>query len=255
VFTFNVTGKGFNDGRFGVRGVPTGVNLFIFNAGFDLGALAVVDTFTRTVVAGFGSADSGQPYTFAGGVSTDYNVGGAGATVLLGTVNAARNMTLSGLSLLDSDGRVTFTVPAVATGAPLRAYLYARFADTSNWYAFEAAFETDGSITGIIVRRLTGADTTLVSGTVVAAGGYTAGSRWTVAGAVFNTHLSIKIWPAGAVEPDWQLQATDSTFTAGSPGVRFLAATGNTNVAPMFGVDDLLVSTGGHGFGQGVFGA
>lgn len=253
VFTFDVAGAGFNDGLFGVDGIDNATNLFIFDAPFDAANQLVTDTYTRTVASGFGTADSGQAYTVAGGVAADFNVGGGVGSIKFSTLNVFRYATLSGLSLPDSDARVLVTIPAVATGGYLMTGLVARFVNTSNLYLMFAEFNPDQSITVRIGKIVAGAFSNV--STVVIDGVYTAGSSWWIRGTVFGNGLSVKVWPFTGPEPvAYQSVGTDAALTTGAPGLVTLANPGNTNVAPQWNFDSLAVTTNAHGFNQGVFG-
>lgn len=201
---------------------------------------ARVDTFGRSVTGGWGSAESGQAWSNSGGVAANFNVAGGYANHIQTTVNAARRSTVTAPSA-DVDLYVDVAASALATGASLAGGPITRSPDGNNFYNARLDFTTAGTITLVLLKRVTGSDTTLAS---VATGlTYTAGAFFRVRLQTIGSTVRAKVWPAAATEPGaWTANATDTTLTAaGSVGLRSFAATGNTNASPELRFDSFKI--------------
>lgn len=206
------------------------------------------DTFTRTVVSGWGSADTGQAYsTPNGGVAGDYNVNGGLGRITNNTTNVNREAMLTTVSMLDGDVTWTAAVSQVATGASIVNSLYARRVDGNNLYRFNVNFGLSGLLLIQISRTVGGVSTTIATANLTDT--YSAGTLVNVRSYFVGTTFKMKVWLASVVEPAaWNLQVNDyALMTAGSLVFRAQAATGNTNVAPESRFDNVNASVSNEG--------
>jgi hypothetical protein len=193
---------------------------------------AVLDTFTRTVANGWGTADSGQTWTTSGGTASDYSTQGTDGVHSLGAINTNR-FTLVPSPTADVDLQMDVATSALATGGPQYTHLIARATDVNNHYNARIAFNADQSLTLVLEKRVGGAQTDLA--TVPIPGTHAAGAYFTLRFQVQGSTLRAKAWPRGQVEPPiWQATATDTSQTAaGSIGVRSILDGANTNTLPV----------------------
>lgn len=216
--------------------------------GVVAGTTPMLDAFGRTSSSSFGTNDTGQLYSTAGGVATDYNVAAGVGTILLSTVNASRQVS-AGSSMTDMDMRVVFKVPAVATGAPLDIGAQVRKIDTSNWYMAELQFTTSSTVILRFSKNVAASFTQGIA-SVTLSGTYAANAQYNLRVQIVGQVLRAKVWPVTANGPNdgepgaWALSTTvtGSVLTgSGGYGVRSIAETGNTNTTPTFSVDSIIV--------------
>lgn len=193
---------------------------------------SVNDTFTRTVSSSWGTADTGQAWTIAQGVATDFSTNGAQGQHSVSAVNVSRYGTLPPLATADVDLRVDVATSVLAVGGPQYAHVVARYQDLGNLYNARVGFQTDQTLQLTIQKRVGGVQTDMT--TVTIAGTHAANAFFTLRFQVTGSTLKAKCWPQGGAEPDWQATATDSSLTqAGSVGVRSVLSSLNTNTLPM----------------------
>lgn len=201
------------------------------------------DMFGRTVSSGWGTALLGGGWSTAGGSASDYAVAAGVGTHSLTSVNVARTTQLAG-AIEDANVRVTISTSAVAAGAAIRAGVIGRYADSSNYYRGVASFETTGAVTGYIIKRVAGVETTIASATITGLT-HTASSQYTLEFFFTGTDLGLRIWAAGGTYPSLQVSGTDSAITAaGAIGTHSILVTGNTNTLPVTVSFDDFVSQG-----------
>ncbi|WP_229874944.1 hypothetical protein, partial [Amycolatopsis deserti] len=204
---------------------------------------AAVDTFTRTVSGGWGTADTGQAWTTTGGAASNYSTNGTAGQMALTSVNVSRWASVL-LGVADIDVAASFATSAIAAGAPVVAWLAGRWTDISNWYAARLNFNTDGTVTLGLWTSVAGSETNLL--TSASLGSYTTGQLWRVRFQITGTTLLAKAWRASGSEPtEWTVAASATAIAAaGDLGIRTRLNTGNTNALPVtITVDDVQVST------------
>ena len=188
----------------------------------------IFDDFARTVSDSWGTANSGQAWTFAGGVATEYDVNGTQGTMVLADTAASRNMNMTTVNVLNLSVFMSFTAPATATVAPYTVATVLRRQDANNWYEFLVSMTTAGNVDISIAEDVGGAISALVAASSVAT--YAPGSIFNTRFEASGSTLRAKIWLAGAAEPDaWSLTTTDSTLSGGQIGLRAQRLAGNTN--------------------------
>jgi hypothetical protein len=209
--------------------------------------LNIVDTYTRSVSDGWGTADSGEAWTTSGGAASDYSVTGSVGRHTLTSTNVARHTVLSS-GLLACDITWRFQTSAVAAGAMLTTSAVAAYVDADNNIRGEVRLNTDQTITVALVERASASDSTADTGTTTLTH---AANTWlrarlevrkgfTAGGVVAR----IKVWGDADDEPTtWHAQAL-MVAAAGSVGIRTLRATGNTNTNVTIDTDDFSVIDG-----------
>ncbi|MET0492922.1 MAG: hypothetical protein ABW000_07290 [Actinoplanes sp.] len=197
------------------------------------GSLVVSDAFTtRTVAAGFGTAETGGSWTVEG-TAAEFSVSAGRARMSVASVQTSRRA-IAGPALTDGD-LVASTFAPVAAGSDIQPMLAMRWTDNNNTYLFLAELHTDGSIIASIKKRVGGVQTSLAEGdTGLRHTGVGAGVRMRARCA--GTTLSLRIWRHGTPEPPdsvWHAITSDAALTAGRTALRAILSTGNSNVLPV----------------------
>lgn len=192
----------------------------------------VVDAFNRTSVNGWGTADLGGAWTTSGGAAADYSTTAKVASHSHSSVSVSRR-TVAGSGIVDSDQRVTITVPVVAAGAEIDAGLISRWTASTDYYFAEARFNPDGTV-GLRIQKFVASALTSI-GTATLAFSYVAGSVLYLRFQTVGPTVRVKAWPFGTAEPAaWSLTVTDTSLTAaGQVGCRSVLSAGNTNALPV----------------------
>lgn len=190
----------------------------------------VYDTFTRTVADSWGTADSGQVYTQAGGVATDYSVGSGIGVMEATTTNFLRAQYVTVVP--DTDSVVDVAVDQVATGAELHVGLTARRSAGPDFYFADVRFETDSTIQLTIGKRVSGVQTAL--DIFLSDLTYVPDQFFRLRFKVQGGFLYAKVWDPTEDEPgNWQVTFADSELPGGSRvAPRSYSAFGNTNTNP-----------------------
>lgn len=231
-------------GGFPIEATVTGtINLddyeFVPNVQNDyrIRTAVLYDAFGRTVATGWGSADSGQAYTQAGGSSSDYSVGSGFGVMEATTTNFLRAQYVTVAA--DVDATVDVAVDQVATGAELHAGLTLRRSAGPDFYFADVRFETDSTIQMTIGKRVSGNQTAL--DVFLSDLTYVVGQFFRLRFKVQGGFLYAKVWDPLDDEPgNWQLTVADSELPNGSRvAPRSYSAFGNTNTNPDFRFDNL----------------
>lgn len=204
----------------------------------------MLDTFTRTVTGGWGTADTGQPWTVQGGGAADFAVAGGSGTQSHPVLNQFHTITAPWTDT-NVNLRCTFSANAMPTGTGgLDAHFAVRFGDLMNFYSARIFIAPTTGAMQLTIRKMVagtdGAIATYNTGYV-----YAANAPYTVRFSVQGTSLNAKVWPAASAEPAaWQATAVDTDLAGpGAVGVRTLARTGLTNPLPIvFRFDNLVVT-------------
>lgn len=207
---------------------------------------AITDTFSRTVVDGWGSTDTGQAWTVAGGGGApDFDVtAGYGSHTLATTVSARRSQIVQPSA--DLDMTVDVAVSTLPVGANLIGSLLARSdLGVANFYNARLEFTSVLSGSQVLItlaKRVASVDTLMV--TVNTQMSFTAGQFFRLRFQVQDNTLRARAWPADQAEPDqWQVTVTDSNLlAAGYLGTRSFSGAGVTNPNPEVRYDNLTVS-------------
>jgi hypothetical protein len=215
----------------------------------DPPATFAADSFGRSVSGGWGSADTGGPWTVTG-TAVNYSVTGAVGQVVLASAAASRSAVLAGVSRSDADVQLTLSSDKAATGGGVYLSTVGRRVGPNLEYRARVRLLSTGAV-GLALSRLAGSSTETLIGPEVTVPGltYTAGAalrvRFQVTG-TGPTTLRAKVWPAGGSEPTgWPVSASDSTGAlqaAGGVGVAGYLSGSATNAPVTVAVDDLVAA-------------
>lgn len=196
---------------------------------------AAEDAFTRSTSNGWGTADSGQLWTTAGGAASDYSTTGTVGRHSTGTLNVNRKTVMPGP--IDTDLFVSVSTSVTATGAALRAGLVARYTDASNYYAALLIFNADQTIALRLYEVVAGSLIQL--STVTTALTHVAGAKVNVRFQILSQRLRAKAWQ-GTEPAAWTTEVVRTTHPGGATfGCWSRVETGNTNTLPvLFDFDD-----------------
>lgn len=205
----------------------------------------VRDSFTRSVVAGFGNASEfGGPWIIDAGVAADHNVVGSYGQHIQSTVNFRHRAHIGpSVTTIDLTASVAITgVTGVTThGGVIEGGVSHRI-DSSNYYYCSVVFNIDGTYSLKAVSRVGGVDTTL--GTVVI-GTYTFGTYYRVRMVLDGTYVYAKIWPASTSEPPlWTIIVNEIVTSLSGVkigGLISIRAAGNTDNGASIDFDDFLI--------------
>ena len=207
------------------------------------GALAQ-DAFGRTVAAGWGTADTGGPWTVNS--TTKLSVA-SGVGRVAANAGSTLNATLGQVSSSAIDLSTTLAIDKVPNQA-LNATFAARVVGASQ-YGARLRINPNGSAQLHLMR-----DVTALSGVTVPGITVTAGTPIRVRVQVDGTNpttLRARAWPATATEPTtWQTTATDTTAALqnpGSPRLSTYLSSSATNGPITVTYDDLTATTIGGG--------
>jgi PKD repeat protein len=204
----------------------------------------VSDTFNRTVVNGFGTAETGGAWSVAGS-SSNYRVDGSAGVMRLAGPGSQTTAWLGSVSRTSSDVAVQVSSDKGATGGGTYVTVIPRRINATNDYKAALRVQSNGVVTASLRRTVAGAETTLASVNVPGVT-FTAGTKLNVrtqAVGTGTTALRLKVWADGTPEPaNWQLSVNDSTAALQSAGgLGFLAylSTSATNAPVSVTFDNL----------------
>jgi len=212
---------------------------------------SIRDSFSRINVDTWNNADTLQPWTVEA-TAANWDVNGTVGTVEVGAVNNSRRGSI-GDNINDADVYVDFQIPVTATGADIHMAAMTRYLDTGNMYRYQLEFETAGTVTLSIIKRVGAVDTSL--GTLATGLAYAPGDWFRVRGRNFGSTHMAKVWRRGTPEPAaWMLTGTpDATLLTGKVGIRIILSAGNTNALPVvFQVDNFFATVDFTGFDSDV---
>lgn len=203
----------------------------------------ISDTFTRTVVNGWGSTDTGQAWvnTFDSGSANDFDVtGGRGVHANPTTSGAHRSVVPAPAA--DVDARVDMGVDQMIFTDDVFLALMVRYVDPNNFYMVRLEFEPAGTVRLTLITRVAAVETIVDSELI---GTYAPNQMFTVRFQAQGQNLRGRAWITGTAEPEvWQVVGTSAAFAgAGSTGLRSVrsAANGNPSVLSLF--DNFSAST------------
>lgn len=195
------------------------------NTPLVMGMTTGFDTFTRTVVGGIGTSDSGQTYT----LGSFWSVDGAALNHTTTAANQASVATMNLAGSADFDMTFTTTIGAVATGAAVVASGLQQI-DSSNYMTWKLNFQPAGVLEAQF-QRIGGAGGTASTTAVTIAGGYAASDTWAVRCQRTGSDVRMKAWrPSSGSEPAaWTTTWVEPYIRAGELGLLGWRLVGNTN--------------------------
>jgi hypothetical protein len=205
------------------------------------------DSFSRTVSAGWGQANTGGAYSYDG-PSSEFGVNGSAGKMQVAS-NGGTLAALLPISARSVDIRFRVATSKRLTGGALYVYAVARRNGGSS-YRPQLVLKPDGSIAvhaGVVVND---AETPLGSAATVPGVTHTANGFIHVraqASGANPTTIRMKAWAAGQSEPSgWHYTATNSTSavqSAGGVGLRVYMSRSVTNPPVVVTFDDFLVTS------------
>ena len=202
------------------------------------------DAFARTLSNGFGSADTGGPWTLDGSASK-YSVDGTGR-ILLATAGGSAGAYLNQVSALSTNLQFTLTADKNPTGGGLYATVSGRRTTGAGDYQAKVVLRSGGGVALSLVRRIGATETAISPGIALPGLAFAGGDRLKVRMEVFGsspTTVRAKVWKVGTVEPvAWQRSVTDSTAgfqSAGGVGLNVYMSSTSTNAPVVVRIDDL----------------
>lgn len=188
------------------------------------------DTFTRSVVNGFGTSTSGHVYTLSG-TAADFDVDGSRGTIQPSATAATRYATVDS-GWLDCNILATFRVNTLPASGTYQFGLLGRFSSASNHYGGVIQVDTTGAATLVLRRRIAAVttSTTQVSGITLSTA-----TDYRVRFELYGEFAKVKIWLASGDEP------TDPTSTAILAG-RLTGLSTGTEVG-IFAINNTAVTT------------
>ncbi|MCV2394230.1 PKD domain-containing protein [Actinotalea sp. M2MS4P-6] len=211
----------------------------------DPGAALALDTFTRTVTDGWGTADLGGPWSTSGAASV-YSVSGGEGRILLPSGGSGPDVSLPGSATASTDLVVTLGSDKVPGGSGLYTAIAPR-RTAAGEYRVRLQIRSNGAVQ-LGLARVEGSETAIVPVATVPGLTFTAGDRLVVrvqASGTNPTLLRAKVWSAASAEPAaWLASATDTTAalqTSGYVGINNYLSSSATNTPIVLSVDDLAV--------------
>lgn len=200
-----------------------------------------VDTFTRSVTGGWGSAEIGGAWTRSGS-ATPFSVDGAGR-IRMASAGSGPGATLAGVSSADTEVRVEVATDKPATGGGTYLTVVPRVVSGNEYYVDVRLLSTGG--VSLTLGRLAGSETVLQARTVTGLT-HQAGTTMQVRVQAFGTSpttLRAKVWRTGTAEPAaWTASVTDpapALQVPGGIGLRTYLSRSATNAPVVAAFDDL----------------
>jgi hypothetical protein len=204
-----------------------------------------LDSFTRDVTNGLGTAEVGGPWTLSAAASGYSVAGGVGR--INGAVAANRAAYLQAVSQTNVDLRTDVALSTAPNGGGAYVNVIGRRVSNGNDYRVKLRYMGNGTLVAYLARTVGGVETILATANVP---GITAGAgdqfriRFQVAGTGTAT-LRAKVWRVGSAEPGtWLATTTDGTSGLQGPGgLGYLLYVSGTwaGAAPVLSVDNLSV--------------
>ncbi len=198
------------------------------------------DLFSRTTATGFGTADTGGPWTVAG-TASNYSVGGGVGKIKIATAGSGPAAYLNSVSSADSDVTLDASIDKVPNGGGGYIAIVGRGTAT-NAYRGKVKISSNGALTLYVTKVVAGTETTVLTGTSTVT--YVANDvlhlRMQTVGSG-TTALKFKVWK-GATEPlAWGLTGSDTTAalqSASGVGIWTYASGTTTDVPLTVSVDN-----------------
>jgi PKD repeat protein len=206
----------------------------------------VSDSFTRTVVGGWGTADTGGAWSVTGSTSNVSVSGGVGSLVMRTAASGQVATLPSAPTTTNADVGVTLSLDK--TGSAAVSYISVLGRRVVGAGDYLAKLRTSATSVGVSLERVSaaGAGAIIAPGTTIP---YTAGTplrvRLQVTGTA-PTQVRAKVWRLGNPEPvTWTVATTDATSglqAAGGVGLQTYLSSSATAAPVTLSVDDLIVT-------------
>ncbi len=173
-----------------------------------------LDTFTRSVTNGWGTSETGGPWSTA--AASSFAVNGGVGSLTMARAGSGPSIYLNNVSSSSTDAQVTVTADKASTGGGIYASLVGRRVTGIGDYRAKVRITSTNGV-GISLAQVgwNGTQTTLTTETIVpgltAPAGTSLRIRLQVTG-TDPTTVRAKVWMLGTTEPTaWQATATDSS--------------------------------------------
>lgn len=199
----------------------------------------LADTFSRTVVNGWGSADTGEVWlaTGVGGavVLNDFQVAAGVGTHSMPVASGYRFTYLSAVLAGDLDVAVQVQVTTPA-GGTLEPTVMLRGMGLTTYYMCRANIAVGNAVTAEIRRLVANSETLLASATVTGLT-HAAATPLKIRARTVGRTIKMRVWQGDAEPKHWHATATDTAQAAivgtGFVGLRSGVGVGNTNPKPV----------------------
>jgi hypothetical protein len=175
---------------------------------------AVRDTFTRVVVNGWGSADTGGAYTLSGTAAADFDVNGSAGTIQPTSLSSDCQAVLT-TNTIDSDAYATFSLSALVATNDIAYGIVLRSDGGSNRYIARVVVNTAGAVSLVLHKRVAGVQTDIV--TIATGITLATNTAYTMRAQIKGSLFRAKFWLTSTSEPTpWTASTTDTALTAGN---------------------------------------
>lgn len=188
------------------------------------------DSFGRSVPQGWGTADVGGSWSMVSGASVTALSVTDGAGRVTPAPGGTYRLDLPETSAVDASAATTYSISTEPSTGAVYAGVMLRQAGTER-YLVLAWHRDNGSVWLVIQRSGILLQTAAVAGVT-----WAAGEAFQITGEVVSSGgsstLRAKMWKAGTAEPEWQLEAADSTEDmqrGGTVGVHMSRAASSTS--------------------------
>ncbi|WP_435094772.1 PKD domain-containing protein [Clavibacter michiganensis] len=201
------------------------------------------DAFERTTANGWGTAETGGPWTVASGSASILSVKD-GVGQVASAAGSTRTMTLDRVSTVASDIAFTLALDKLPTGGGDYTRVISRQVGSTS-YQTQVWVKATGQVAIIQSEGATALRTTVVPGLTYAPGQQLRVRVLTTG--TSPTTLNAKVWPVGQAEPTAWTATTTGTAAAlqaaGTVGIQtYLSSSATAGVTTR--IDDLLVTDG-----------
>jgi hypothetical protein len=216
------------------------------------GTTYVLDTFSRSVVDGWGSPDTGGTYTLltAPNATFDFDVNGAVGTVSLGSAGLGREAILQNTSVLSIDITFQVTNDKPSVGDSQDILFIGRRINSNTMYRGRIRLYASGAVGVQANKGVAGTWTALGPLAKLPGLTYVPGAYLQVRAQIVGTNpttIRMKVWPQGQTEPvGWQYSVTDAEPALQAPGgvgFRMLLSLAASNTPVLYMVDNYRVAS------------
>lgn len=210
------------------------------------GQTFALDTFSRTLSNGFGTADRGGTWTPLSSSSLFSAAGGTG-NIRMQTPGSGPAISLTGMEQRDVAATIDVSLDKPPTGGGVYSTLFVRRSG-ANDYRLKLRTLPEGSY--LLLARLTNGQEVILGSQYLPLS-YQPGTEVRMSLSVEgegDSLLAGKAWLVGQPEPGWQVQVSDSTAAnqvAGAVGLQSYLSGSSTNAPVMASWDDLTVRSVG----------
>jgi PKD repeat protein len=170
------------------------------------------DSFGRTLASGWGSADTGGPWTVS--KASNFSVGSGVGVIAMPTAGSSSNVFLPSVAATDTEVRVGVALNEAQTGGGTYISVVGRRTSATTDYRVKLKVASTGVVTEVL-EQVTGSVETVLKSVTVPGVTYTPGMVLNVRLQVTGTSpttLNSMVWANGTTQPTaWQETATDST--------------------------------------------